>query len=307
MSKSKVKLKKSKAEIREGWIAYAFMLPTVIGFSVFVAYPLIVSIYYSMTNWDGLLTPKFIGLKNFQYIFTVDPTFWMSIKATFIYVIYTVPISLALGLGLALLLNKSLPGIKIFRTLFYLPVILPSVAALVLWLFIYKSDYGLLNNLLRAVHLPAVKWLEDPKMAMISIGIVKFWGVGGAMIIFLSGLQSVPADIFEAADIDGASGFQKFRNITLPMLTPVIFLQLITGMIGAFQAFNEAQILTKGGPNFSTYLLSYDIYQTAFNNAKFGRATAEVWVLFVIIMIFTIIVFRSSEQFVYYENDGFQK
>jgi len=304
MSKSSVKIKKSKTEIRDGFVGYLFMLPTIIGFSIFVAYPLIVSIYYSMTEWDGLLPARFIGLQNFKFIFFTDPTFMLAIKATFLYVIYTVPISLLLGLGLAMLLNKTTPGIKIFRTLFYLPVIMPSVAALVLWLFIYKTDYGLLNNILRGLHLPGVQWLEDPKMAMISIGLVKFWAVGGTMIIFLSGLQSVPVEVLEAADIDGASNFKKFWSITFPMITPVFFLQLITGIIGAFQAFNEAQILTKGGPNYATQLLSYEIYRTAFADGKFGRATAEVWILFAIIMVFTIIIFKNSEQYVYYENDN---
>ncbi len=298
---------KSKMAKHEALVGYLFMIPTIIGFSLYVGYPLLTSIYYALTEWDGLLPPKFVGLKNFAFIFKTDPTFFKSLEVTFLYVIYTVPISLILGLLLALLLNKNIPGIKIFRTMYYLPVVLPSVAALVLWLFIFKSDYGLLNNLLRLVHLPPVPWLESSKTALLSIGLVKFWGVGGTMIIFLSGLQSIPADVFEAAEIDGASWFRKFWNVTFPMITPIVFMQLITGMIGAFQSFNEAAILTKGGPNYSTYLISYDIYQTAFVDNKFGRAIAEVWVLFVIIMIFTILIFRFSEQYVYYENDSFRK
>lgn len=297
--------KMSKSEKREGLAGYLFMLPTIIGFTLFVAYPLIASVYYSLTEWDGFLPPKFIGLDNFKFILFNDPTFIQSLKVTFMYVLLTVPITMVLGLGIALLLNKTIPGIKLFRTLFYLPVVLPSVAALVLWLFIFKSDYGLLNNVLRIVHIPAVPWLESEKTALLSISLVKFWAVGGTMIIFLSGLQSVPTEIFEAAEIDGASNFKKFFKITLPMITPVVFLQLVTGVIGAFQSFNEIAILTKGGPNNSTMLISYDIYQTAFNNSKFGRATAEVWILFIIIMIFTILIFRFSEQFVYYENDNF--
>jgi ABC-type sugar transport system permease subunit len=303
---SDIKVKKmSRLQKREGLIGYLFMIPTIIGFTFFVAYPLIASIYYSLTQWDGLLPAKFVGLDNFKFILFHDPTFFTSIKVTLLYVLLTVPITLVLGIGLALLLNKTIPGIKVIRTLFYLPVVLPSVAALVLWLFIYKSDYGLLNNILRMVHLPAVSWLESEKTALISISVVKFWAVGGTMIIFLSGLQSVPTEIFEAAEIDGASNLKKFFTITLPMITPILFLQLITGVIGAFQSFNEVAILTKGGPDFKTRLISYDIWQTAFNDSKFGRATAEVWILFVIIMIFTILIFRYSEQYVYYENDNF--
>lgn len=307
----KVKTKvKSKAARHEAIIGYMFLLPTIVGFSIFVAYPLISSVYYSLTEWTGVGIPKFVGLKNFKYLFTMDPTFTKSIVATILYVIYTVPIGLFLGLFLALLLNKTIPGIKLFRTLFYLPVILPSVATLVLWLFVFKTDYGLLNNILRSLHLPTGLWLESEKMALPSVAMVSFWTVGSTMIIFLSGLQSIPTEVYEAADIDGASSFRKFWKITFPMITPVFFLQTITGVIGAFQTFNQVAILTKGannvggGPNYSTYLLSYSIVDSAFNNQKFGYAIAQVWVLFIIIMIFTVIIFKFSEQFVYYENDN---
>ena len=299
--------KKRKSNVkfwhREGFVGYMFMIPTLIGFSIFVAYPLIVSMYTAFTEWDSVNPPQWVGLENFKYIFTQDPVFYKSVGVTFLYVIYTVPISLLLGMALAVLLNKSLPGIRIFRTLYYLPAITPAVASLVLWMFIYKSDTGILNLFLSNIGLPKVGWLTDPKVVLISLGIIKFWGVGSMMIIFLSGLQSVPVDVYEAADLDGANGWQKFWKITFPLITPIFFLQLVTGLIGAFQAFNEAAIMTKGGPNYASHLLSYEIYLSAFNNYKFGLATAEVWVLFFIIMIFTVIVFSKSEQYVYYENE----
>jgi ABC-type sugar transport system permease subunit len=299
--------KKRKSNVkfwhREGFVGYMFMIPTLIGFSVFVAYPLIVSMYTAFTEWDSVNPPQWVGLENFKYIFTQDPVFYKSVGVTFLYVIYTVPISLLLGMALAVLLNKSLPGIRIFRTLYYLPAITPAVASLVLWMFIYKSDTGILNLFLSNIGLPKVGWLTDPKVVLISLGIIKFWGVGSMMIIFLSGLQSVPVDVYEAADLDGANGWQKFWKITFPLITPIFFLQLVTGLIGAFQAFNEAAIMTKGGPNYASHLLSYEIYLSAFTNYKFGLATAEVWVLFFIIMIFTVIVFSKSEQYVYYENE----
>ena len=300
-------IKKNKSNVpfykRESFVAYLFMAPTIIGFTFLVAYPLLSSMYYSLCDWDGLTKPTFIGLENFRFLFFSDPIFWKSIGLTLAFVLMTVPISLVLGMALACLLNKSLPGIRIFRTIYYLPAIVPSVAAMVLWLFIYKSDYGLFNNILLAMGLPAVGWLTDKKVVLISLSIMKFWAVGGTMIIFLSGLQSVPADLYEAADIDGATRIKKFFKITLPLITPILFLQLITGMIGAFQAFNEAAIMTKGGPNYGSHFVAYDIYNNAFNYSLFGRSSAEVWILFAIIMVFTIIVFRGSEQYVYYEND----
>ncbi len=299
--------KKRKSNVkfwhREGFVGYMFMIPTLIGFTAFVAYPLVVSVYTAFTDWDGVNAPVWVGLKNFKYMFTEDPIFWKSMGVTFLYVIYTVPISLLLGMALAVLLNKNLPGIRIFRTLYYLPSITPAVAALVLWMFIYKSDTGLLNLILSNIGLPKVGWLTDEKIVLISLAIIKFWGVGSMMIVFLSGLQSVPVDVYEAADLDGANGWQKFWKITFPLITPIFFLQLITGLIGSFQAFNEAAIMTKGGPNNASWLLSYEIYQSAFINYKFGLATAEVWALFFVILVFTVIVFSKSEQYVYYENE----
>ena len=289
--------------MREGIAGYLFILPSIIGFSTFVAYPLLSSVYYSMTTWSGWNTPQFVGLKNFVYMFTTDPSFWPSLRATALYVLMSVPTGLMLGLFLAVLLNRQLPGIKILRTLYYLPVVLPSVASLTLWDFIYNPQYGLANQLLNLVHLPASQWLQGQSTAMPSIVIIGLWGVGSTMIIFLAGLQSVPMELYEAAQVDGATRWRSFWSVTVPMITPILFLQLITGIIGSFQAFNQAQILTLGGPNFATDLFNYNIWNNAFNGQQFGYATAQVWVLFFIIMIFTIVVFRLSNSFVYYEAD----
>jgi ABC-type sugar transport system permease subunit len=297
-SKSSVKFYK-----KEGFQAYLFMLPTLIGFPLLCAYPMLYSLYCSFTNWNGITKPEWAGLKNYIHLFTKDPVFFKSLRVTLTYALINVPITLVLGLALAVLLNKKLPGIKFFRVAYYLPTIVPAVAAIVLWQFIFKSDSGLLNGVLATVGIKPIGWLTESNMVLISLSIIKWWGVGGMMIIFLSGLQSVPVDIYEAAVIDGASGWKKFSKITLPLITPILFLQLITGTIGAFQVFSEAMIMTKGGPNYSSNFINYDIYQTAFNSNKFGRACAEAWVLFVIILIFTVFVFRKSEQFVYYENE----
>lgn len=301
----KQQVQKSKKAFwkREGFQGYMFMFPTLIGFPLLCAYPMIYSLYCAFCDWDGISDPVFAGLKNFKFIFTAKPIFWDSIRVTLTYALINVPITLILGLALAMLLNKKLVGIKIFRVIYYLPTIVPSVAAIVLWQFMFRYDTGLINSTLRQLGLPAVGWLTDPNVVLISLSIIKWWGVGGMMIVFLSGLQSVPADLYEAASLDGASGWSQFRHITLPMITPIIFLQLITGLIGGLQAFAEAQIMTGGGPSYASHFLNFDIYETAFNSNKFGRACAEAWVLFLIIMVLTVFVFRTSEQYVYYENE----
>lgn len=295
---------RSKKKLR-GWvIGYLFILPSIIGFSVFVAYPLLSSVYYSLTEWSGYDKPRFVGFANFNYMFNVDPAFWPSVRTTFYFVILSVPSSLILGLGLAMLLNRGLPGIKWFRTIFYLPTVVPSIATLTLWLFIYQPQYGLANSLLRMAGLPEGTWLTSEMTALPSIVLIGLWQVGSGMIIFLSGLQSVPQELYEAAEVDGAARWRVALNITIPMITPILFLQLILGIIGAFQAFNQVQVLTGGGPNFSTSLLNFKIYTDAFNGRMFGYAIAEVWVLFLIIMIFTVVTYRYSNRFVYYESDN---
>ena len=263
--KTKEKQKGKSFWKREGVQGYLFMIPTLIGFPLLCAYPMLYSLYCAFCDWDGYNDPVFAGLKNFKYILTLDPVFPKSVAVTFIYALINVPVSLILGLALAVLLNKQLKGIKFFRVIYYLPTIVPSVAAIILWQFMFKSDTGLLNGMLRQIGLPAVGWLTDEKVVLLSLSLIKWWGVGGMMIIFLSGLQSVPVDVYEAADLDGASGWQKFKSITLPMITPIVFLQLITGLIGCMQSFAEAQIMTAGGSELciSLYQLRY-LYQCIF-------------------------------------------
>ncbi len=288
---------------KEGFQAYMFMIPTLIGFPVLCAYPMLYSLYSAFCDWDGINSPVWRGLKNFKYLLFVDPVFLKSIKVTFLFALINVPVTLILGLALAVLLNKKVPGIKLFRVIYYLPTIVPGVAAIILWQFIFKSDVGLLNGVLGQLGIAPVGWLTSERVVLLSLSIIKWWGVGGMMIIFLSGLQSVPADIYEAASLDGAGGWAQFRYVTFPMITPVIFLQLITGLIGCMQSFAEAQIMTGGGPNFSSHFINFDIYVNAFTNQKYGRACAESWILFLIILAFTTLIFKKSESFVYYEND----
>ena len=305
-SSSAVAKEKSKKPFwsTENFQGYMFMIPTLIGWPLFCGYPLITSLYCSFCDWDGINSPIWAGIKNYKFILTADPIFPKSLKVTLIYAAINIPTTLIIGLALAMLLNKKLGGIKVFRTIYYLPTIIPGVATLILWQFMFKSDTGMINGVLRQIGLPAVGWLTDEHVVLWSLSIIRWWAVGGSMMIFLSGLQGVPGELYEAASLDGAGKWQLFKHITIPMITPILFLQLVTGVIGALQAFNEASIMTSGGPNYGSYFVNYDIYQTAFGGTnKYGRACAEAWILFVIIAILTVIVFRSSEQYVFYENE----
>lgn len=294
-----------KRRFREGIAGYLFMLPTVIGFCLFIIYPMIASGYYSLTEYSGFGRVKFVGFDNFKWMFTKDPTFLATIRATFKYVIYTVPSVLVGGLLLALLLNKTMTGVRLFRTIYYLPVVIPAVASLVMWKFIFEPDFGLMNGVLSFLRLPTGLWLQDPKMVIQALTIIAVWGCGGHMIIFLSGLQSIPMELYEAASVDGANGFYRFFRITIPMMTPILFLQLITGLIAGFQVLTPSLVITiNGAPNLATNFLNFQIYRSAFDQREYGYAMALVWVLFFIIMFFTVIVFRVSEGYVYYESEN---
>ena len=209
-----------------------------------------------------------------------------------------VPVTIAAGLGVAVLVDRAFKGVKLFRTIFYLPVVLPAVAVLTLWKYIYDPTYGLANELLRDLHLPTVMWLGDSRTALASILIVGVWGIGGTMIIFLAGLQAVPTELTEAAKVDGAGPIRRFMQVTLPMIGPILLLQLVLQLNGAFQTFTQVAILTKGGPGTSTDLLMYKIYTDGFANfiasPNLGYATAEVWVLFIIVMIVTLGMLRLT-------------
>ncbi len=285
---------------------YLFIFPAIIGMCLFIVYPLIFSAYYAFTDWNGIVDPNFIGIKNFTYMFTKDPAFWPSLRATAYFCLLGVPLTLLFGLLLAILLNRSLPGVKLFRTIVYLPVVLPVIAVLTLWKYVYDPLFGIANQALEALHLPTSLWLGSEQMAIPSIIIIGLWGVGSTTIIFLAGLQTVPDELYNAARIDGAGIFSLFFRITLPMITPILFLQLVLQLTTAFQAFNQPKILTQGGPGFTTNLFMYKIYNDGFTGTAFpqlGYATAEVWVLFFIIILITAFTFRSSSMWVYGEND----
>jgi multiple sugar transport system permease protein len=286
--------------------AYLFIAPAIVGFTVFVVYPLVRSFHLSLTKYNGLTDPVFVGLDNFRRLFTVDPAFWPSMRATAYLVVLYVPLSLALGLALAMFCNQRFAGVRIVRTLAYLPVVLPAVATITLWKFILNPQVGLANTVLEKLGLPTSTWLQSPAMSMPSIVIVMLWGVGGTMIIFLAALQAVPTELYEAARVDGAGQASVFFRITLPMISPIMLLQVILQTTAALQTFNQPKILTNGGPGFSTNVLMLSIYNNGFSNLgrvpQLGYASAQVWVLFIVIIAVIALTAKFSSLWTYSDN-----
>ena len=278
-----------------------FILPWLLGFLILQAYPLIMSLYYSFTNFSILSEGKWVGFDNYIRLFTKDKYFLKSFFLTFKYALMSVPMKLVMALIVAMILNMRLKGIN--RTVYYLPSIMGgSVAISILWRFMFMKE-GMLNKMLGAVHIPAVDWLGDPDIALVTISLLVIWQFGSSMVLFLAGLKNVPTELYEAASVDGANKWVQFWNITFPMLTPVVFFNLIMQIIHALQEFTSAFIITNGGPNHGTYLMGVKIYEDAFQNLKMGYASASSWVMFVAILLITLLVFRSSSAWVFY-NDG---
>jgi oligogalacturonide transport system permease protein len=281
----------------------AYLAPYLIGLVVFTALPFAASFYLSFTDYSLMNTPSFVGLENFERLFTRDRTFSKSLWVTLTYVLLTVPLKLIFALFIAAILNYKLKFINFFRTAYYVPSILGgSIAIAVLWRYIF-ADAGLINMLITGLGFEAVNWFGNPGTALFTITLLRMWQFGSAMVIFLAALQSVDKTLYEAAAIDGANKVTSFIFVTLPLITPVIFFNLIMQMVQAFQEFNGPYVITGGGPLKSTYLLPLYIYEEAFKKFDMGYASAIAWVLFGIIMILTIVAFVSSRHWVYYAGD----
>ncbi|WP_353656083.1 sugar ABC transporter permease [Enterocloster sp. OA13] len=279
-------------------------MPWLIGFLFLQMYPFLASLYYSFTQYSVLGQPKFIGLGNYIRLFTIDPDFKKSILVTMEYALISVPSKLLFALIVALILNMKLKGINGFRTVYYIPSILGgSVAVSALWRLMFMSD-GILNKLLELIGLPAVNWLGQAGTAMFTICLLQVWQFGSSMVLFLAALKQIPIDLHEAASIDGAGKMKRFFYITLPIITPIIFFNLIMQTINALQNFTSAFVITNGGPLKSTYLIGMKLYTEGFSNFKMGYASAISWVLFAIILVFTMFIFKSSDAWVYYEDGG---
>jgi multiple sugar transport system permease protein len=295
---------------REARLFYLLVSPWVIGFVLLTLGPMLVSLYLSLTRWDVLTSPEFIGARNFEFIFTRDPDFVQSLKVTTTYAIFSIPLQLLAGLGLAILLNEATRGSGFFRTVFYLPAVVASVAAAVLWAWIFNSELGPINGLLGVFGIKGPAWFADPDYALWALIIMSMWGVGGQMLVFLAGLKGIPAPLYEAAEIDGAGRLARFFRITLPMLSSTLFFNFVTSIIGAFQTFDAAYVIstqragTLGGPLKSTLFYMLNTYSKAFGSeTKMGYAAALSWILFFIILVLTLITIRSSSMWVYYESE----
>jgi multiple sugar transport system permease protein len=282
---------------------YLFISPWIIGFILFYLGPVVASFYFSLTNWDLLTPPKFIGMANYVKIFTRDPLFLQSLKVTLVYTFTYVPLDLILGLLIALLLNRPIKGIGIFRTIFYLPSVLTGVAYVVMWMWIFNPQVGLINTLLKYIGITGPRWLLDPKYALWALVLMSIFQVGRSMVIYLAGLQDVPKELQEAASIDGANAWGRFWKITLPLLTPSILFNLIFGMIMTFQSFTNVYIATNGGPLDATLFYVLYLYQKAFSLLEMGYASALAWILFLMVLVLTIIIFKTSGKWVFYRSE----
>jgi multiple sugar transport system permease protein len=289
------------ASVKRTITGYIFIGPFILGFFIWFLGPTLYSAYLSMTEWNLISPAKFVGLANFQYMFS-DKLLWTALKVTFTYTLIIVPLGLVLGFMLALLMNTKVRGIRMFRTIYYLPSIVPAVANAVLWAWIFNTEYGLLNVILRFFGVPKIAWLIDTRYALPAIILMGLWGVGGGMVIYLAGLQGIPAVYYEAAEIDGADRIQQLFNITIPLMSPVLFFNLIMGIIGSFQVFTAGYLLTNGGPENSTLFFVLYLYRNAFQFLNMGYAAALGWLLFFIILALTLIVFRYIGKNVYYEE-----
>lgn len=298
------KKRRKSAHLRQGWVAHIFLLPWMIGMLAVTAGPLIASAVLAFTDYDLLTEPKFIGFDNFTRMMG-DDRFWASVRVTLLYVVVSVPLQLVFALFLAVLLDKGLRGLSLYRSAFYLPSLLGgSVAIAILWRQIF-GDAGLINTALAAFGIEAESWLQNPATAPWTLIVLNVWTFGSPMVIFLAGLRQIPEELLEAAEVDGAGRVRRFLSITIPLLTPIIFLNLILQMISAFQAFTQAHVVSggTGGPLDSTLFYTLYIYQEGFLSFDMGYAAAMAWVLLIVIAIATAANFIASRRWVYYGDE----
>jgi multiple sugar transport system permease protein len=290
---------------QEALWSYFFIGPWLIGLVLITIGPMLASLYYSLNNYNILTPPEWIGLENYTRLFA-DPLFWQSIRVTFKFAIFALPLNLTIGYLLAVLLNQKVPGLNLWRTLYYLPSVISGVAVAVLWSRLFNPNLGWINYALGVIGIKGPAWLQSPDWAVPALVIMSLWSVGGTMIIYLSGLQGVPTTLYEAARVDGANKLQTFIHITLPMTSPVIFFNLVIGLIETFQYFTVVYTTTggSGGPARSTLFYNLYLYQNAFSYFDMGYASAMAWVLFLFVLLLTLLIFRTSAVWVFYEGEA---
>ncbi|MHB0877757.1 MAG: carbohydrate ABC transporter permease [Anaerolineae bacterium] len=295
--------KVSKERRREALTFYLTVSPWVLGFVLFTLGPMLASAWYSFNKWNFISPPEFIGLSNYGQAFG-DPLFVKSLVNTAYFSLGSVPLELAFGLLVALVMNNNLKGINAFRSIYYLPAVMSGVAVVLLWRWVFDPKYGMLNQVLALIGIKGPTWIYSPQWVIPAFIVMTLWGVGGYMVLYLAGLQGVPTELYEAANIDGAGRLRRLFNITLPMISPVIFFNLVMGIIGSFQVFTSSYIMTAGGPaNASLFYVLY-LYRQAFQYFNAGYGSALAWILFIVIMGMTALVFRGSALWVYYEGSA---
>jgi multiple sugar transport system permease protein len=285
---------------REALWFHIFVAPWIIGFLVFTLYPTVAALYLSFTRYNALHPPIFVGLANYHTLFQ-DPVFFTSLRVTFTYAIIAVPLHLAIGLLLAVLLNQRIRAMRFIRTVYYMPAVLPAVIVALMWIWLFDYNFGLINYIIYSLlHIRGPDWLGDPHWVMPAIILASLWGVGAPMVIYLAGLQSIPKELYEAAEVDGANQLRRFFAITIPLISPVTFFNFIIGLISSLQIFTNIYVLTGGGPDYASYFYNLYLYNNAFQFFKLGIASAQAWILFVIIMVLTLLAFRTAGRAVYY-------
>jgi multiple sugar transport system permease protein len=301
--RSQAAQKRGSISRRETLQFYLFISPWLIGFVVFLLYPLVSSLYYSFTRYEIGSTPVWIGLRNYVEMFT-DPRYLNSIKVTLIFALVSIPLMTMVALGLALILTQKLRGINIFRSVYFMPSVMPMVAVSLTFFYVLRPETGPLAGLLALVGIEGPRWLGEAAWALPALIGINVWLIfGGQMVIYMAGIKGIPQELYEVAEIDGAGSWAKFRNVTIPMLTPTIFLHLILGIIGAMQVFDIPYVMTEGGPADATRTYMIHLYNRGWVEIRMGSGSAMGWVLFLIIMIITLLVIRSSAAWVYYEGE----
>ncbi|BBO22944.1 MAG: sugar ABC transporter permease [Chthonomonadaceae bacterium] len=288
---------------KEAWMGVLFASPWIVGFCGFMLYPVVASMYFSFCDYSVLRKPIWIGTDNYSELLS-DELFWVALKNTFLYAVMALPLSALAALGLALLLNTKIRGLTVYRTIFFLPSLVPLVSLAVLWLWMFNGQTGLVNVALGSIGISGPNWLGDPTWSKPALVLMAMWGVGHAMVIYLAGLQSVPVSLFEAAQLDGAGAWKKTRHITLPMISPVIMFNVIMGMIGTLQVFTVPYVMfPNGAPARSTYFYTMYLYDNAFRYLRMGYASAMGWLMFLIIFALTLISLKLMERRVHYAGD----
>lgn len=303
VTESQNQINQRRRRWRDALTAYAFIAPWIIGFLIFTGGPIIASFGLSFFRWKMIAPPRFYGLTHYVNMFTTDELFRKSLWVTFEFLLISIPASQVLALLLALLLNQKIRWQGLWRTAFYLPAVVSGVAGSVIWLWLYHPELGIINNLLRIAGIEGQNWLFNKSIVLYALIVKSLWNVGVPMVIYLAALQGLPQQLYEAADIDGATHWAKFRSLTLPMLSPAIFFNVVMGIIAGIQTFAEPYVMTGGGPDNATLFLGLHLYQSAFHYLKMGYASAMAWIMFLLIFGLTIFQFQLANRWVYYEGE----